>query len=135
MIELQADQKRHLDSIRKKYKIRLILAFGSRVRGIVHKDSDLDLGVLYEEEQKPLDVAAALQEIFPYYEVDLVNLNRANPLLLNEVNRECRLLSGEETDYHNFRILAFHRYQDYKPYLQMEAQLNSRQLARLKDGS
>jgi predicted nucleotidyltransferase len=115
--------------------MRLILAFGSRIKGLVHRDSDLDLGVLYEEGQKSLDVAVDLQKVFPHCEVDFVNLNRADPLLLNEVNKGCLLLSGDKTDYHNFRIHAFHRYQDFKPYLQMEAQLNSRRLARLKDGS
>ena len=134
MIKLETSQKQQLDSIRKKYKIRLILAFGSQIRGIVHRESDLDLGVLYEEEQKPLEVALDLQKVFPHHEVDLVNLNRADPLLLNEVNKECRLLAGDETDYHNFRTHAFHRYQDYKPYLRMEAQLNARRLARLKNG-
>lgn len=126
MIEIQAEQKQKLDSIRKKHNIRLILAFGSRIRGIVHRDSDLDIGVLYEGEQKPLDVAVELQKAFPDYEVDLVNLNRADPLLLNEVNKECRLLAGDETDFQKFRIHAFHRYQDYRPYVQMEAQLNAR---------
>ena len=135
MIEILAEEKKQLDTIRKKYKSRLILAFGSRIRGIVHQDSDLDIGVLYEDEQKPLDVAVELQKAFPDFEVDLVNLNRADPLLLNEVNKECQLLAGDETDYHYFRIHAFHRYQDYKPYLRMEAQLNSRRLARLKNGS
>jgi predicted nucleotidyltransferase len=132
---METTQQQQLECIRKKYGIRLILAFGSQIRGIVHQESDLDLGVLYEGEQKPLDVAAELQKVFPHHELDLVNLNRADPLLLNEVNKECRLLAGAETDYHNFRIRAFHRYQDFKPYLQMEAQLNSRRLARLKDGS
>jgi predicted nucleotidyltransferase len=135
VIELETAQRQQLDSIRKKYKTRLVLAFGSRIRGIVHQASDLDIGVLYEEEQKPLDVAVDLQKVFPHYEVDLVNLNHADPLLLNEVNKECQLLAGDEKDYHIFRIHAFHRYHDFKPYLQMEAQLNSRRLARLKDGS
>lgn len=135
MVELTANQQLELDSIRVRYRIRLILAFGSQVRGGVHRGSDLDIGVLFEEEQKPLDVAAELQQSFPRFEVDLVNLNRADPLLLNEIDKGCQLLSGEETDYQNFRIHAFHRYQDFKPYLQMEARLNSRRLARLKDGS
>ena len=135
MIEIQAEQKQQLESIREKYKIRLILAFGSRMRGIVHQYSDLDIAVLYEDEQNILDVAVELQKTFPDLEVDLVNLNHADPLLLNEVNKECQLIAGDETDFHNFRIHAFHRYQDYKPYLQMEAQLNSRRLARVKDGN
>jgi predicted nucleotidyltransferase len=74
VIEIEAAQKQKLDSIRKKYGIRLILAFGSQIRGIVHQESDLDLGVLYEGEQKPLDVAAELQKVFPHHELDLVNL-------------------------------------------------------------
>lgn len=135
MIEIQPERKQQLDNIRGKNKIRLILAFGSRIRGIVHQDSDLDIAVLYEDEQNPLEVAAELQKVFPDFDVDLVNLNRADPLLLNEVNKECQLLAGDETDFHDFRIHAFHRYQDYKPYLQMEAQLNSRKLAQLKNGS
>jgi predicted nucleotidyltransferase len=87
VIELRAGQKQKLDSIREKYGIRFVLAFGSRIGGIVHQESDLDSRVLYEGEQKPLDVAADLQEVFPRYEVDLVNLNHADPLLLNEVNK------------------------------------------------
>jgi predicted nucleotidyltransferase len=47
------EQKQQLDSIREKYKSRLVLAFGSRIRGIVHQDSDLDLSVLYEDAPKP----------------------------------------------------------------------------------
>jgi predicted nucleotidyltransferase len=134
MIELYRVQRRKFASIKRKYGIRLILAFGSQVSGLVHPDSDLDIGIFYEGEQKPLDVAAALQTVFPGSEVDLVNLNRADPLLLNEVNKGCQLLAGDETDFQNFRIHAFHRYQDYQPFLLLEAKLNSRKLAGLTNG-
>ena len=85
--------------------------------------------------QQPLDAAADLQRVFPGYEVDLVNLNQADALLLNEIHKGCQSLSAKETDHQNFRIHAFHRYQGFKPYLQMEARLNSRRPARLKNGS
>jgi len=133
VIEIDASKQQELDKIRGKYRIRLILAFGSRVKGFVHCNSDLDIGVLYEGEQKPLDVAVDLQKVLYGYEVDIANLNRADPLLLNEVNKGCLLLSGDETDFQNFRIYAFHRYQDFKPYLELEAQLNARRLESLKD--
>lgn len=133
MIEIGVTQQQELDKIRGKYHIRLILAFGSRVKGSVHRDSDLDIGVLYNGEQKPLDVAVYLQKVLHGYEIDIVNLNRADPLLLNEVNKGCQLLSGDESDLQNFRIYAFHRYQDFKPYLELEAQLNARRLESLKD--
>ncbi len=133
MIAIGVTQQQELDKIRGKYHIRLILAFGSRVKGFVHRDSDLDIGVLYNGEQKPLDVAVYLQKVLHGYEIDIVNLNRADPLLLNEVNKGCQLLSGDESDLQNFRIYAFHRYQDFKPYLELEAQLNARRLESLKD--
>jgi predicted nucleotidyltransferase len=134
MIEIGTAQERRLESIRETYQLRLILAFGSQVGGPIHEESDLDIGVLYEKEQKPLEVASELQGVFPEYDVDLVDLNHADPLLLNEVNKQSRLLSGDETEFQEFRIHAFHSYQDYKPYLRLEAQLNSRRLARLKNG-
>lgn len=133
MIEIDASKQQELDKIRRKYRIRLILAFGSRVKGFVHRNSDLDIGILYDGEQKPLDVAVDLQKVLHGYEVDIVNLNRADPLLLNEVNKGCQLLSGDVTDLQNFRIHAFHRYQDFKPYLELEAKFNARRLASLKD--
>ncbi len=132
VIELTDTQNRELDKIRGKYNLRLILAFGSRVKGIVHGASDLDIGVLYDGEQKQLDVAVDLQKILADCEVDIVNLNRADPLLLNEVNKGCQLLSGKTSDFQNFRILAFHRYQDFKPYLKLEAEINTRHLAEVK---
>jgi predicted nucleotidyltransferase len=133
VIEIDVTQQQELDIIRGNYRIRLILAFGSRVKGFVHRNSDLDIGVLYDGEQKPLDVAVDLQKVLHGYQLDIVNLNRADPLLLNEVNKGCQLLSGDESDLQNFRIYAFHRYQDFKPYLELEAQLNARRLESLKD--
>ena len=133
MIEIDATQEQELEKIRRRHRIRIILAFGSQIKGLVHRDSDLDIGVLCDGEQKPLEVAVDLQKVLTGYQVDIVNLNRADPLLLNEVNKGCQLLSGDEGDFQNFRIHAFHRYQDFKPYLELEAQLNARRLARLKD--
>jgi predicted nucleotidyltransferase len=133
MIEIDPTQEQELNKIRKRRRIRLILAFGSQIKGFVHPDSDLDIGVLYDGEQKPLQVAVDLQKVLSGYQVDIVNLNRADPLLLNEVNKECQMLSGDITDFQNFRIYAFHRYQDFKPYLELEAQLNARRLESLKD--
>jgi len=133
VIEIDASKQQELDKIRRKYRIRLILAFGSRVKGFVHRNSDLDIGILYDGKQKPVDVAVDLQKVLHGYEVDIVNLNRADPLLLNEVNKGCQLLSGDVTDLQNFRIHAFHRYQDFKPYLELEAKINARRLVSLKD--
>jgi predicted nucleotidyltransferase len=133
VIEIDAAQQQELEKIRKRYRIRLLLAFGSRIKGFVHRDSDLDIGILYDGEQKSLEVAVDLQKVLPGYHLDIANLNHADPLLLNEVNKGCQLLSGNETEFQNFRIYAFHRYQDFKPYLELEAKINARHLESLKN--
>jgi predicted nucleotidyltransferase len=92
MIEIDASQRQRLDAIRNKYRIRLLIAFGSRISGLARQDSDLDIGIFYDEQHKPLDVATELQKVFPRYEIDIANLNRADPLLLEQVNKGCTLL-------------------------------------------
>ncbi len=131
MIPPDEQQTKDLERLRRRFDISLIVAFGSRVRGVVHPDSDLDLGVLYGGKVKRLEVGAELQRIFPACRVDVATLNRADPLLLNEVNRSCRLLCGDAGEFDRFRLYAFHRYQDFKPYLKLEAQTNAARLAGL----
>jgi predicted nucleotidyltransferase len=120
--------KARLFEIRRKHRIRLIVAFGSRVEGRLHEKSDLDLGVLLERRERPIEIYADLQAVFPDVAVDVALLNGADPLLLNEVNGNCELLSGEELDFQQFRLQAFHLYQDFRPYLELEAEMNARRL-------
>jgi predicted nucleotidyltransferase len=69
--------------------IRLLVAFGSVVRGLRGPDSDLDLAVWMETSnsapQKLARLAATLQPLFPGERLDLVPLNRASPLLQFQV--------------------------------------------------
>lgn len=121
-------QRQGLDRIREQHGIRLIIGFGSRVSGVIHEGSDLDIGVLFETGRYSLEIFVELDRLFPDCEIDLANLNHADPLFLNETNKNCQLLSGKLLDFQLFRIYAFRRYQDFKPYLKMEAETNLRQL-------
>lgn len=47
VIEVTPSQAKQLDLLRTKYDIKLIVGFGSKVRGNVHQSSDLDVGVLF----------------------------------------------------------------------------------------
>ena len=40
------------------------------------------------------------------------------------------LLSGESRDLQEFRIYAFGRYVEYRPYFALEAEVNARHLAK-----
>jgi len=128
MLDVTVSQAEHLDSLREKYDITLILAFGSQITGKTHRSSDLDIGLLFGRGPLTLDCISELQKIFPSYEVDPVWLNRADPLLLGQITSHSQLLSGPETAYHEFRCYAFQRYADFLPYLALEAKTNARRL-------
>ena len=78
-----------------------------------------------------LEVRFELQKLYPSFAVDLAVLNGADPLFLERVNRSCQLLSGSEEGDRELRRLAFHRYQQFRPYPRMEAETNRRRLEAL----
>ena len=139
MIEITKQQRQGLHKAERKYGASFILAFGSSVRGLVHQESDLDLAILLKStssfagkklRESYFDLVYDLQKIFSD-KVDLVILNRADPLLLNKVFENCQFLYGNYLNFQRFKIYAFHRYQDYRPYLKLEAEVVSRHLQSL----
>lgn len=127
------DEQR-LAAIAERYGARLVLQFGSSVSGKTHAGSDVDLAVLLEEPdistQRYAELVHDLQELVDGVEVDLVILNRADPLLLKQVSDGCGRLYGSEREFQRFRLLAFKRYQDYRPYLELERRYVARALER-----
>jgi predicted nucleotidyltransferase len=113
-----------LDRIARVHGIRLLLQFGSTVTGRVHTKSDVDIAVLLERPcQTPEERGAMvhdLQALFPDRELDLANLNHADPLLLKQVMDTARLLYGEPAELRRLQLLAFKRYQDHRKYFEME---------------
>jgi predicted nucleotidyltransferase len=128
MLPVAEELSRHLKALCARHSIALAVAFGSRVRGQARQDSDLDLGLLFDGPADVLGLQSELQVLFPGLELDLAILNRADPLFLNEVNRNCQLLCGDPGRFQEFRRTAFHRYQDFRPYLRLEAETNRRHL-------
>jgi predicted nucleotidyltransferase len=123
-----------LEAIAAKYGARLILQFGSSVSGKTHVGSDVDLAVLLDEPelstQRYAELVHELQTLEEGAEVDLVVLNRADPLLLRRVSDGCVRLYGSDREFQRFRLLAFKRYQDYRPYLELERGYVTRALER-----
>lgn len=104
--------------------VELVVQFGSTTTGTTHAGSDVDLAVLLERAPasygEHADLAAAFQPLFPGRELDLVILNHADPLLLDQVTRHGVLLFGDANRWQEFRAFAFKRYQDHRRFLQME---------------
>ena len=115
---------REIEAIAHKYRTRLILQFGSTVSGHTHPRSDVDIAVLLESANLSLhdhaELLHDLQSLFADRDVDLVILNRADPLLLKQVSDRFVCLYGSERELQRFRLLAFKRYQDHRRYLELE---------------
>jgi len=121
-----------LDNVARELGIRLALQFGSTVKGSSHGRSDVDVAVLLERADVSLreygDLVQAFQELFPGHEVDLAIINRADPLFLQKITENCRILYGSPGDLQRLSIYAFKRYQDHKKYFAMEREFTARAL-------
>lgn len=123
-LTVDSDRARQLEGIAGRFNLDLVLLFGSHVTGRTHPRSDIDLAVRFLGEMPDLEVQAALQgELSSLFaeDVDLAVINQADPLFLRQITKACRLLYGEARDLAELKLAAFRRYQDFKPYLELEA--------------
>lgn len=123
-MEFSSNQKSRIQSLTKKYEVKLVLIFGSHATKKTHQMSDIDIGVLLKENQisfgKYSDLIHEFEKIFPKKKTDLVILNHADPFFLKKIMESAKLIYGEEKDFENLGLYSFHRYQDYKKYLSLE---------------
>jgi predicted nucleotidyltransferase len=112
--------------------VRLLVQFGSTVRGRAHEASDVDLGVVLERPDPDFREYGALvedlQRSFPDRPVDVAILNHADPLFLKQVMDGATLLYGSTRQFQELKILAFKRYQDHRRFLALEREVVARRL-------
>jgi predicted nucleotidyltransferase len=95
---------------------RLVVLFGSAARGDA-APSDVDVAVLARDVVDVIDCAARFSALLPGVRVDIVDLRRANPVLLMAVAREgISLFDASGSDFAEFSSLAMRRYADTKKY-------------------
>lgn len=115
-------KKQALKKIAKKYKLELIILFGSIAKGKARKESDADIAVKSGDKlnfSTQLQLTVDLREVFDR-EIDLSIIEHSNPLLLRQIFREGKLIFGAEREFSRLSLYSFHRYNDYKPYFQRE---------------
>lgn len=120
-----------LEQIRQKYELELVMIHGSQATGQVHAKSDVDVAVTTkgrEGKVARLELIADLNMALATSEVDLTVLDKADPLLLKTVTDTAIRVAGAQTDFFKLKLLAFHRYNDYLPYLELERQVVRSQL-------
>ena len=95
--------------------VRLAVMFGSGARGTARSDSDIDVGVLLDDDDCLPALRVAIERAVGM-SVDLVSLRKAPPLLRFEIARDGRLLV--ERDPHawvEFRAHAMIDWWDWAP--------------------
>lgn len=115
----------NLDQIRQKHNLSLIAMHGSQVSGMTHPNSDVDIAVVRNDENKfdLLDLILDLKNYFKTDKIDLTDITHADPLLLFAVVGKSKLLSGNPTTFGALEKTAFFKYSDYRPYLDIEAKM------------
>ena len=117
-------ESQQLEDLARRHGILLLLQFGSTVSGRARADSDLDLAVLLDRAPAGLTDRSALigdlQALSPDPDVDVAQVNRADPLLLKKITERCTLLYGSPRRLHELKVHAFRRYQDHRRYLALE---------------
>lgn len=105
--------------IAEKYDLKLVLLFGSRVKGNLHHESDFDISFLpakkltFEEET---NLNYEFTNVFGSDRVDTVNLKSAPPLLLKQIIDNCFVLyENRPTVFSYFEAYARQRYQEAVP--------------------
>ena len=127
-MKITQDQKLKIAKIAKKFKLKLIVVFGSFANGKNRKDSDLDIAVLGLKEVFFKEQIGLINELSLVFNknVDLSVLNKANPLLLFQASKNPILLYGKREELLKFKLYAFNAYNDYAPYFEMEKNLNKK---------
>lgn len=110
----------------RKYRLSLIVLFGSEAQGKGRPSSDVDLAVWVEKLMTPskeLSLFAELGECFPGRVADVALLNGASPLLRFEVARTGKpLFEVRPGEFIRFRLMAMRQYWGTAKFRRMRAE-------------
>lgn len=108
----------------RRHKVGAIFLFGSQVSGITHPGSDIDIGVVFQDEQvrfkKPLEVYGDLYEVFckafKTTNLDIVYLRETPYSLQFRAIQQGKVLYQSSPKFlADYKEEAFIKYFDFKP--------------------
>ncbi|HDH51311.1 MAG TPA: nucleotidyltransferase domain-containing protein [Nitrospirae bacterium] len=113
-----AKTKPEVRKIAEKYRLPLVLLFGSQVSGRTHPQSDVDIAFLSEKRMSLIEIAK-MQIVFSQKlklkNLELVDLKTAAPLLLKQAAEKSVLLYEKEPFlFANFKIYALKCFMEAK---------------------
>lgn len=104
-------------AIIEKYKLELFIVFGSYAENKNNSASDLDLAFKSTADlgqQKEIELLNELSQFYQRGDIDLVNIDKAEPVLKIEIAKRGKLLSGSQKEFERFSIYAAAIYADTK---------------------
>ena len=129
MIKIDEKKEELIQNIARKYDLRLLFLFGSRVTGRVHKESDFDFGYISNRVLSMMEEGQMIIDLMPIAEVrderiiNLVSFKMAKPLLLYSATSNAQLLYEKENDYFDeLKLRAFRMYVEIIPLLKIKAE-------------
>lgn len=138
MIEISERKQKIINKLAQKYSLELLLLFGSRITGQIHKESDYDIAYL---SRRPLDlddegrlIIGLLAIVGEQDErlINLVNIRKVTPLLLYAMTSRCQVLyEREPTKFAILRAYAFKKYIEMKPLYEEKARRLSQAISKL----
>ncbi|MBI4333736.1 MAG: nucleotidyltransferase domain-containing protein [Chloroflexi bacterium] len=115
-----------IQKIARKYKLRLLLLFGSRAEGESHSESDFDVAYLANRDLNLEQEARLIIELAPVFKsenIDLVNLRRAPPLLFYAIMNKCQVMYEKDPlIFATMRAYSFKKYVETKPLYELKFQ-------------
>ena len=130
MLRLTETAKRTVAAVARKYRLEVVVLFGSRARRRASPMSDTDVAVWSASElsmTRHLKLGHELEKALPG--LDLVDLRRAPPLLLGAVAQDgVPLFESRPGAFAEARLKAMNQYLDFRPYLDLRAKRVRREL-------
>ena len=108
-----------LEKLAEEYGLSLILLFGSQATGKTHKESDIDVAYLSYKQLDLMTEARLIEDLMPIFKshaVDIVNLQKAPPLLMKLIFDHHKVLFCRNySKYFAYLMYAKRRYVESAP--------------------
>ena len=122
MIEITPEKKGIIKKMAEKYGLKLVLLFGSQVKGKTHKESDYDIAYLadkklsFEDEGRMIVDLAGIVGARDERIVNLADIRKAGALLLKEIFDHHQIIfCSDRNAYDSYKIFAVKNFFDSRP--------------------
>jgi len=118
MIHLEKKEEKAVGGLVQKYSIELLLIYGSRVSGKIHKESDYDFAYLSKrplsiQEEGELMIKLASMLKIPLLKLELVPLKKISPLFFKEIFSNAQVIYDKDgSTFDRYQIYAFRIFEE-----------------------